>query len=326
MEIAFHSAGQLKAVMKSIGYEMEISQLSIGPLAGRFRLGGSSRVPVFSISTNQAMVFEGGRRPGWLPFCIATGQERSLVRGEEVSSHSLHGFRSDLQDSFFQLQNGSQLQVALVSRTRLEQLALAGREHRVLDMISTCNSVALPAERFRGLTRLFQPQKRDPLQADLIETELLDLLSRRDLTQIGSGELSHRADLMKDLIRWGQTNPTQAISLEDLSATIFASRSAIVSSCRSMFGIGPMALLKRIRLGQVQDTLRNPQMRHAIGCRTVQQVAAHYGFQSRNHFARDYRQMFGEAPSATLQSSGGKGSLCQPVSVAQSPQMAMALR
>ena len=68
-------------------------------------------MPVFSISTNQAMVFEGGRRPGWLPFCIATGQERSLVRGEEVSSHSLHGFRSDLQDSFFQLQNGSQLQV-----------------------------------------------------------------------------------------------------------------------------------------------------------------------------------------------------------------------
>ena len=131
---------------------------------------------------------------------------------------------------------------------------------------------------------------------------------------------------MKDLIRWGQTNPTQAISLEDLSATIFASRSAIVSSCRSMFGIGPMALLKRIRLGQVQDTLRNPKMRHAIGCRTVQQVAAHYGFQSRNHFARDYRQMFGEAPSATLQSSGGKGSLCQPVSVAQSPQMAIARR
>ena len=88
---------------------------------------------MFSISTNQAMVFEGGRRAGWLPFCIASGQERSLVRGEEVSSHSLHGFRSDLQDSFFQLQNGSQLQVALVSRTRLEQLALRSQEQRRTD-------------------------------------------------------------------------------------------------------------------------------------------------------------------------------------------------
>ena len=43
MEIAFHSAGQLKAVLKSIGYEMEISQLSIGPLAGCFRLGGKQQ-------------------------------------------------------------------------------------------------------------------------------------------------------------------------------------------------------------------------------------------------------------------------------------------
>ena len=61
-----------------------------------------------------------------------------------------------------------------------------------------------------------------------------------------------------------------------------------------------------------------------IGCRTVQKVAKHFGLQSRDHLAKDYGDLFGEVLRATLQISGGNGILCHPVSVAQSPQMAMA--
>ena len=78
-----------------------------------------------------------------------------------------------------------------------------------------------------------------------------------------------------------------------------------------------MALLKQIRLSQVQ---------HAIGSYTVQAIASHHGFKSRNHFTRDYRSQFGESPSATLQRASAPGISIQSVSVAQSPQMAMALR
>ena len=113
---------------------------------------------------------------------------------------------------------------------------------------------------------------------------------------------------MKDLIAWGFDNNRQSISLDDLSATIFASRSSIVHHCRQTFGTGPMVLLKQIRLGQVQE------------------IANHYGFQSRNHFARDYRSQFGESPSATLQRASDPGTSIQSVSVAQSPQMAIARR
>ena len=326
MDQCFYSAGTLKSLFAAIGYDFEISQLSPGALEGRFRLGGSRLVPLMSITTNQVLVFEGGRRAGWLPFCISTSSETPLVRGNEVPQMSMHGFCSDLQDAFFQLPAGCHLQIALVSRERMEQLALAANEHHALDLISSTNSARLPAERFDRLSKILQPSQSDPFQGELIEAELLDLLSQRDVQRLSTGELNHRADLMKHLISWGQSNPTSVISLEDLTATIFASRSSIVHNCRSMFGIGPMALLKRIRLGQVQNALLNPDQRALIGCRTVQEVANHFGFQSRNHFARDYRDLFGEAPSATLQRSGGNGILCQPVSVAQSPQMAMARR
>ena len=58
----------------------------------------------------------------------------------------------------------------------------------------------------------------------------------------------------------------------------------------------------------------------------VHEIACRYGFQSRNHFARDYRSQFGESPSATLQQASAPGMSVQSVSVAQNPQMAMALR
>ena len=67
-------------------------------------------------------------------------------------------------------------------------------------------------------------------------------------------------------------------------------------------------------------------MQHAIGSYTVQAIASHHGFKSRNHFTLDYRSQFGESPSAKLQRASAPGISVQSVSVAQSPQMAMALR
>ena len=326
MDQWFDSAGGLRSLLAGIGYGMEITQLSPGPLRGRFQLGGSPLVPLLSITTNQVLVFEGDRRAGWLPFCINTQGKMPLVRGNAVPRHSLHGFCSELRDAFFQLQPGTHLQIALVSHARIEQLALASGEDRALELISSTNSACLPPERLDRFARLLQPRHRDPLQGELIEAEVLDLLGQPEIQPISNGELNHRADLMQQLIRWGQANPSRVISLEDLTGTIFASRSSIVHSCRSMFGIGPMTLLKRIRLGQVQAALLNPEQQAALGCRTVQEVANHYGFHSRNHFARDYRALFGESPSGTLQRSGASGIRCQPVSVAQSPQMAIARR
>ena len=87
-----------------------------------------------------------------------------------------------------------------------------------------------------------------------------------------------------------------------------------------------MTLMKNIRLGQVQLALSYPEIRHRMGHHTVRSISAHYGFQSRNHFARDYRLFFGETPSQTLQRSEAPGISAQSVSVAHSPQIAMALR
>ena len=72
--------------------------------------------------------------------------------------------------------------------------------------------------------------------------------------------------------------------------------------------------------------LSSPEVQQTIGGNTVHEIACHYGFQSHNYIARDFRKQFGESRSATLQRVSAPRMSVQSVSVAQSPQMAMALR
>ena len=326
MEVAFHSAPFLSKSLQSVGFEMDAAQLSQGTLNGVLRLGGSQQLPVFSIQTDQDLVVHGNRRPGVLPISLNTTDQHPVVRGEETQQNSLHGFHAGLSDAFVQIPAGAHIQVALVSQTRFEQLARSTGEHQVLDLIQGSNSAQLNRPRFEQISGLIEAQLRKGDQDDLIQAATLEALSPDERGGTTSGELGVGAGLMRDLIAWGFENTRQAITLDDLSATIFASRSSIVHHCRKTFGTGPMALLKQIRLGQVQHALSSPAVQHAIGCNGVQEIACHYGFQSRNHFARDYRSQFGESPSATLQRASAPGMRDQSVSVAQSPQMAIALR
>ena len=326
MKLDFNSARGLGATLRTLGFEMDVAQLSQGALDGVFHLGGSRQLPVFSIKTNQDLVLHGNRRPRMLPISLNTTDQQPVVRGEETHPGSLHGFHAGLTDAFFLLPSGAHIQVALVSQTRLEQLATTTGDHQVLEVIHSSNSANLHPQRFQEISALIQDQLMGVAQEDLVEVAMLEALTPHELKGTASGELGVGTALMKDLVRWGFENSRQAIRLDDLSETIFASRSSIVQHCRQTFGTGPMTLLKQIRLAQVQHALGSSKVQQAIGCRTVQEIASHYGFPSRNHFARDYRNQFGESPSATLQRESDPGMRLQSVSVAQSPQIAMARR
>ena len=98
------------------------------------------------------------------------------------------------------LQPGCEIQVAMVSKQRLQQLALATNELRALDRINSVNSAAITEQQFHQIAALTRPQHQDPIQAELIEAELLELMSSRSMKQLSRSELSHHAGLMKDLI------------------------------------------------------------------------------------------------------------------------------
>ncbi|WP_028952910.1 helix-turn-helix domain-containing protein [Synechococcus sp. CC9616] len=61
-----------------------------------------------------------------------------------------------------------------------------------------------------------------------------------------------------------------------------------------------MQLPKQIRLEQVQTLLRDPDQQQRLGTQSISSIAKRCGFTAPNHFARDFRIMFGESPRQTF--------------------------
>ena len=181
------------------------------------------------IQTNQDLLLQGNRRPGVLPLSLSTTNQLPVVRGKGTQPGSLHGFQTNLSEAFVQLPAGAHIQVALMCQTRFEQLATATGDHQTLEVIQRANSANLHPQRFDEISALIQAQLMGGGQEDLVEVAALEALSPHQLQGTVSGELDVGAGLMKDLVAWGFKNTGQAITLNDLSATIFASRSSIAS-------------------------------------------------------------------------------------------------
>jgi AraC family ethanolamine operon transcriptional activator len=114
---------------------------------------------------------------------------------------------------------------------------------------------------------------------------------------------THHSDLVKELVRFSFQSSTAPISLGLVCQALFTTKTTLTVSCREMFGYGPMALMRRVRLQQVHEVLTSPDLRQRMGCQTVQQAAEYFGFASRNHFASAYRDLFAETPRTTLLAS-----------------------
>ena len=87
----------------------------------------------------------------------------------------------------------------------------------------------------------------------------------------------------------------QAIRIEDLEQTTGVSARAIFKAFRQSRGYSPMAFARTVRLKHARKMLSI-----AAPETSVTSVAFVCGFGNLGHFARDYRQAFGELPSATL--------------------------
>lgn len=86
------------------------------------------------------------------------------------------------------------------------------------------------------------------------------------------------------------------LTLADLVGAAGVSARTLQYGFMEQFGVGPMTYLRQLRLRRIHDVLRQA----APGSCSIGDVAARWGFYNGSAFARLYRQMFGEPPSATL--------------------------
>jgi transcriptional regulator GlxA family with amidase domain len=94
----------------------------------------------------------------------------------------------------------------------------------------------------------------------------------------------------------------QPFSLAELSTASGISIRSLSRKFQERLGISPMSFVKRRRLEKVREMLRSNDTEEE----TVHSIALQYGFHHLSQFAKDYKEMFGEGPSITLQKKRGR--------------------
>ena len=308
----FNSAEECAHLWKQLGCDYNVVQVSAGPLHGRLRVDRQNGMMLVTMQADQALLVEGTRHPRWLSFTLEHTDNYSDHRhfGESLAPNVLAGFNTNMKETLMRTSpGGNRIGAVLVDRRRAETWTELLGASDVSDRMEYNNTAILSPVAHRKLRELMVlpawrgTDEPHPFQADLLEAQLIDALSPESSNLLQPVVKTHHSDLVQELVRYSFQSSTVPISLSSVCQALFTTKTTLTVSCREMFGYGPMALIRRIRLQQVHEVLSNPDLRQRLGCHTVQQAAVHFGFVSRNHFASAYRDLFAEAPRTTLLAS-----------------------
>jgi AraC family ethanolamine operon transcriptional activator len=93
----------------------------------------------------------------------------------------------------------------------------------------------------------------------------------------------------------------RAINVPELCERLHVSRRTLQYCFQDVLGMAPATYLRTIRLNGARRDLCNA----SLASRSVQDVAAAWGFWHLSQFATDYRKLFGMRPSETLKAAPG---------------------
>lgn len=296
------------------GFAGELEELELGP------------VQIFREQANQALLQSGRPRPGTVTLGLLRGPgPANWYCGRRLNDD---GILTATDDDFELIAGGPMCLTAVcIDRDHLQTLAqsLGGPDldSNGLDPIScpypypypypfsgSGSGPGLPVRR-RPDPAVFEPlvneafglvRARPGLLDHAAATQMLTLsLSELVLEQIAPlGEddrppppagIRHR--IVSRARDYMGAHAAEAITVPDLCAATGVSRRALQYAFEDVLQLSPVTYLRVMRLNRVRaDLLACPR-------ETVGDVAARWGFWHLSRFAADYRQLFGELPSAT---------------------------
>ena len=308
---SFRSASEIAQLFRLVGKQFDALQLSTGALSGRFSFANFGSVALLKISTSQRLLLNGDRGTDCISFSLeASGQaDDHKVFSIPVAAYSINGFRQGMSESHFELSANSTTYLTITSCQRFNAYLERSGLDCLIEQMQKSNALQIAPQMHQHLAQEFERLLQTPLATAIQHQHaghhLYSLF--RTCLRHNSAEAcfipfatSPRQKLVHELISWGFINGREELNLDEVSQTLYASRRTLIQGTKEALDLGPMELLKRIRLQQVNGMLHSEELRHAAGLHTVTEVAQHFGFRSRGHFAKAYHQLFAESPSTTL--------------------------
>jgi AraC family ethanolamine operon transcriptional activator len=136
------------------------------------------------------------------------------------------------------------------------------------------------------------------LQAELCEAFLWGVMLHENKSS--ERHALSGAAIVRRVEEWVDGRASETIHIGDLCRELHLSRRTLQRAFTETLGIGPARYLSNRRLTAVRAELRRADPSSI----RVTDMATKYGFWQLGRFARDYRQMFGECPSETLNPLG----------------------
>ena len=309
MDSSFHSASELKQLFKLIGKSFDAVQLSQGRLQGRFRVANIGGIVVVELTTNQHLLLNGERGHDCMSFCLeATGlADEHRLFNIPIAPYSLNGFRQGQIEAHFQLSAHTTTYLSVLSTSRFNAFLSHCDSDAIIEHLEANNALQVSPKVHAQFRQKFhhllehQPftSQQSRQATNHLFSSFLDALSNKEEHKYLAFNPSPRQRLVREFVAWGFKNAEQDCNLDQISEALFASRRTLIQGTKESFGMGPMEIMKRVRLEQVNWILRKPDVRTDKKLRTISEIAQHYGFQSRGHFAKAYQQVFAESPSET---------------------------
>jgi AraC family ethanolamine operon transcriptional activator len=197
-------------------------------------------------------------------------------------------------------------QDALLAAANNEELALKGlslSDHPRLNIPQP--TLLQVRERLNALLSPDTPALHQRLQRDMILSTLLTLLQQETPARKAPPSYEKRKRVVDTVKGWMEHHPNTPVTMTELCELTHVSRRTLQYSFESILGISPLKFLRTARLNNVRRDLKRrghdqEADKHSYPI-SVASIATEWGFWHPGQFAHDYKQLFGENPSETLQ-------------------------
>ena len=134
------------------------------------------------------------------------------------------------------------------------------------------------------------------LQHDIVMMALLEVLKEETPQPSRTQSFHHRKQVVDCARQFLENHLDEPVTVTQLCEVANVSRRTLQYSFESILGISPIQYLRISRLNGVRRALIQSREDHVIS-----DIAAQWGFWHLSQFAKDYKQLFGESPSKTLE-------------------------
>jgi len=287
------------------------TQLTSGQFVGRVNFADLGSLKFIDVTYNQAMRIKGLKNPHLQAFTIALQGEQTqvLAHGCPIKKHDLFGF-DPTREIDITAGKDTRIVLANVNLAVFQSLAEQMGYYDLGQKFLRQNSLHFHPASFRHLRAYYQQVSQiliaqpSSLMESQAQSHIVENFLPLLIDTIGAGirqknspiKTLRRYSLVKKAEEIAQSYIDKPLTLKQLCDALETSSSALAYGFQDIFGLSPMAYLKIQRLNGVRRALKNAD----IDTTMVMQMAHQWGFWSAGHFARDYKEMFGELPSETL--------------------------